>query len=102
MMKVIDIDKVVRDMNGDLYGRWSEKVGGDHMLREIVERVMYYAEEQMSTNASELYTATIDELTHSSQFYKEMYDQLATYMVEHSRDLTSFAKELKKRIEAEQ
>lgn len=101
-MKAIDIDKVVRDMKGDLYGRWSEKVGGDNELLDIVEKVLYCAEEQMSANATELYKSTIDELQHRSEFYKEMYDHLAAYVVEHAQDLASLAKQLKKRAEVEQ
>ena len=101
-MRAIDIDKVIDALNGDLYGRWSEKVGGHHELRDIVERVMYYAEDQMVANTTEYYKAVIDELTHSSQFYKEMYDQLAAYIVERSRDLASLVDELNDRMGEEE
>lgn len=101
-MRAIDIDKVIDALNGDLYGRWSEKVGGHRELRDLVERVMYYAEDQMVANTMEYYKAVIDELTHSSQFYKEMYDQLAAYIIERSRDLASLVDELNDRMGEEE
>ena len=102
MMTGTDVDKIVSRMNGDLYGKWSEKVGGDNALRDFVERVLYYAEEDITNRTSATYEEAIKELAHGKEFYEDKYNSLVVYMLEHARDMTSFTKELNDRVGEEE